>query len=69
MSQRISNVNANFVNPAVDPAQTIDGSGNPSGGIEGITGGAIVLRVGVNGPSGVNNQPPSVIVTPSFTVT
>lgn len=64
MSQRISNINAVSVNPAIDPAQT-----NNEGGISGISGGAIVYRVGTNGPSGINNQPPSVIVTHSITVT
>lgn len=66
MSQRISNVNANFINPAVDPAQT-----NNMGGISGISGGAIVYRTIPNGPSGVNKAQNflPLTVTPSFTVT
>lgn len=68
MSQRIENINANFITPHADPAQT-----NNIGGIEGIVGGAIVLRVGANGPSGVSNQQTNgslpVTVTPSFTRT
>lgn len=66
MSQRIPNINANFINKDIDPAQT-----GGIGGIEGIVGGAIVMRVGTNGPSGISQQQSflPVIVTPSVTVT
>jgi hypothetical protein len=66
MSQRIANVNANFINPSVDPTQT-----NNVGGIEGIVGGVIVTRNIPNGPSGLSEQQPflPITVTHSITVT
>lgn len=66
MSQRVPNVNANFINPAIDPTQT-----NNMGGISGISGGVIVYRTIPDGPSGVNKEQNflPLIVTPSFTVT
>lgn len=67
MSQRVPNIQAVSVNADVDPAQT-----GGLGGISGIEDGStrsIVLRVEVDGPSGVNLIVPPVTVTPTFTVT
>lgn len=73
MSQRIANVNANFVNAEADPAQT-----GGLGGIEGIipdvnplNPSTIQLRVGADGPSGINKEQTflPIAVTPTFTVT
>lgn len=64
MSQRVSNIQDVFVNADVDPAQTAN-----RGGISGIQGGIVVLRLAVDGPSGVSLIVPPVTVTPTFTVT
>ena len=67
MSQRVPNIQAISINADIDPAQS-----NGLGGISGIEDGstrAIVLRVEVDGPSGVNLITPPMTVTPTFTVT